>query len=378
VDLVRYTVDLEARYLAFVLKGPGCEVVRVELGTAAALDDTASAWHEVLRDPSALPERVRHRGLALSGLLLDPLLEEVGDRKHWLIVPDGPLATIPIGALPTGDGYAIEHYLMTYLDRANDLLRPRSPSGEGAVVIGDVDYDASRSTEGAPRSFLAPCNGGDFGALPGTAAETEQIAGRWTRFRRSESISTLGGESATESAVASALEGKALAHIATHGFFATGDCRSALADGIGYDPMVLSGLVLAGANRSADARSPEDGILTAGEVATLDLSGTDLVVLSACETGLGEIQSGQGVLGLRRGFAIAGARTLVMSLWAVPDEETTALMDAFYRRHLRRRGMPAAQALRAAQLERLAKQRSEGAEHPFEWAAFIASGGSGL
>jgi len=375
IDLLRYR-DGIPRYLAFVQNKSDCIVHRIELGPAKKLERAAVAWGEVVRDPASLPTRLQQRGEIITSLLWEPLEAVAGDSEHWVVVPDGPLATVSFAGLPIGEGrYAIEDHLITYLDRASVVLSP-SPTerGLGAVVIGGVDYDAATSSSSETRSFLAPCNGGDFVALPGTALETEQLSSRWTRNRRRGPLTRLDGSSATESSAAAAFEGKSLAHIATHGFFATGDCKSAVDDGVGYDPMLLSGLVFAGANRPADPASPTDGILTAAEVATQDLSRTNLVVLSACETGLGEIESGQGVLGLRRAFAIAGARTLVMSLWAVPDDETAVLMDAMYRRYLRRRSIPAAEALRAAQLEVLARQRTHGEDHPFAWAAFIASG----
>ena len=374
IDLFRYGADTD-RYLAFVLRQADCSVVRIGLGPATPLEEAALGWREILRDPEALPERTRERGSALAELLYEPLVAVAGDDDHWIVVPDGPLATISLAALPTTDGFAIEERLITYLDRASDVLVSERPHrAQGAIVVGGVDYDADRNVADRARSLLAPCNGGHFASLPGTAQEAEQLARRWRRIRRKERVSILGGADATELAVASALEDKALAHIATHGFFATGDCRSALEDGVGYDPMLLSGLVLSGANNPPDPNAAEDGILTASEVATLDLSGTELVVLSACETGLGEVRSGQGVLGLRRAFAIAGAQTLIMSLWAVSDTETVALMDGLYTRHLRRRGLPAAQALRAAQLEFIGQHRASGLERPYEWAAFVASG----
>ena len=170
--------------------------------------------------------------------------------------------------------------------------------------------------------------------------------------------------------------GKRVLHLATHGFFATGEARSALAAGgaAGLNPMLLSGVVLAGVN----ARSPDagdDGVLTAEEVVGLDLRGTRLVTLSACETGLGEVYEGEGVMGLRRAFTMAGARALVMSLWRVPDAETLRLMEGFYTRVAPDEQADVAEALRAAQLELLQWQRAEHGEgHPFYWAAFIVSG----
>ena len=374
IDIHGYRVDSVPRYMAFIVRSDDCVVHRVELGDAEPLDLAAAGWREVLRDADALPERVDKRGRQLSAMLWTPLSEVAGDREHWFVVPDGSMALIPFGALPTPTGFAIEEHLITYLDRAGDLLREPSTAGHGATVVGAVDYDAISRADEKSRALLAPCNGGSFLPLPGTVGETDRLVTRWSRSRRKEPLTLLRASDASESAVAMALEGKSLVHVATHGFFASADCKSALDDGVGYDPMLLSGLVFAGANQPRSGLSADDGILTALEVATLDLSVTNLVVLSACETGLGEVRSGQGVLGLRRAFAIAGARTLVMSLWAVSDQETATLMEAFYRLHLRRRGLPAAQALRAAQLDMLADQRRSGDEHPFAWAAFIASG----
>ncbi|WP_433307541.1 CHAT domain-containing protein [Actinoplanes sp. CA-030573] len=140
------------------------------------------------------------------------------------------------------------------------------------------------------------------------------------------------------------------------------------------NPLLRSGLALAGANTWLNGGTPpedaEDGLLTAADVAGLDLQGTELVVLSACQTGLGEIRTGEGVFGLRRAFVLAGARTLVMSLWSIPDEETALLMRMFYRGMLA--GAPRAQALREAQL-RLQATRPD----PFYWGAFICQGDPG-
>ena len=140
------------------------------------------------------------------------------------------------------------------------------------------------------------------------------------------------------------------------------------------NPLLRSGLVLAGVNTWHATghfhEQAEDGLLTAEDVSGLDLLATELVVLSACETGLGEVRTGEGVFGLQRAFVLAGAKTLVMSLWSVPDEQTRALMEDFYRRiHA---GQPRAEALRAAQM-------AIRAEHPdpFYWGGFICQGNPG-
>src|SRR5262249_42031805 len=134
------------------------------------------------------------------------------------------------------------------------------------------------------------------------------------------------------------------------------------------------GVALAGGNAFLRGGAPpegaEDGLLTAADVAGMDLLGTELVVLSACETGLGAVHASEGVFGLRRSFIVAGAKTLVMSLWKVPDKQTQQLMVDFYRRLLA--GTPRAQALREAQNE-LRKTHP----HPFYWGAFICQGEPG-
>ena len=144
--------------------------------------------------------------------------------------------------------------------------------------------------------------------------------------------------------------------------------------GLLTNPMLRSGLALAGANTWAqDGSLPseaEDGILTAEDVTGLDLLDTELVVLSACETGLGEVHLGEGVFGLRRAFTVAGTKTLVMSLWKVPDRETRDLMTLFYEALLR--GKPRTDALREAQLQ-MRKRHPQ----PFYWGAFICQGEAG-
>jgi CHAT domain-containing protein len=170
-------------------------------------------------------------------------------------------------------------------------------------------------------------------------------------------------------------------HLATHGFFLENQVPTNQSNpveqmerltGIGLEnPMLRSGLALAGANtwlrNGVLPPEVEDGILTAEDVAGLDLSNTDLTVLSACETGLGDIQTGEGVFGLRRAFMLAGTKALIMSLWSVPDKETQQLMESFYK--LAIQGKPYAEAMREAQLN-LRKERNSA----FYWGAFVFQG----
>jgi CHAT domain-containing protein len=192
---------------------------------------------------------------------------------------------------------------------------------------------------------------------------------------------------ATETAFREQAPGHRWLHVATHGFFAPPSLRSALAAGgeRGRHPGLLSGLALAGANVPATADG-DDGILTALEVAALDLSDVEVAVLSACETGLGEVAAGEGVMGLQRAFQVAGARTTVTSLWKVPDVATQLLMQRFYE-NLWDKGMGKLEALRQAQLWLMREGGQRGvmlpeesreteSKHlpPYFWAAFVLSG----
>ena len=202
----------------------------------------------------------------------------------------------------------------------------------------------------------------------------------------------LTGRSAREGAFAALAPGRGVLHLATHGFFLGQDCPSLLTAtrgvglsapalpgerpplGSGESPLLRCGLALAGANRRGEHPGPDDGILTAEEVAALDLSGVRWAVLSACGTGLGDVQDGEGVLGLCRAFQQAGARTVIASLWAVDDRATREWMSALYRARFAE-GKDTAAAVAAAGLEVLRRRRERGeSAHPFFWAGFVAVG----
>jgi CHAT domain-containing protein len=254
------------------------------------------------------------------------------------------------------------------------------------------------------RGSHAAC--GDFASvrfepLPATGKETREIVRLWEKYFQDDSSAAAGvldlrEAAASETALKRSAPGRRVLHLATHGFFLGGECESALAStrGIGgldetpvakssdapppvtgENPLVLSGLVLAGANHRRAAREGEDdGILTAEEIASLDLSGVEWAVLSACETGVGDIRAGEGVFGLRRAFQIAGAGTLIMSLWSVDDEATRSWMKALYEGRLEKH-LDTAEAVRQAGLTVLNRRRKAGqSTHPFYWAAFVAAG----
>jgi CHAT domain-containing protein len=186
---------------------------------------------------------------------------------------------------------------------------------------------------------------------------------------------------ASETALREKAPGRRMLHLATHGFLLGEECPSFLAPPQAgsrsqvEDPLLLAGLALAGANHRQHASPGEDdGILTAEEIASLDLTGVEWVVLSGCDTGVGPVAGGEGVLGLRRAFRVAGAGSLILSLWKVEDQATREWMHELYRSRLEE-GMDTAESVRAASVAVLRQRRKDGrSTHPFYWAAFVAEG----
>jgi CHAT domain-containing protein len=227
-----------------------------------------------------------------------------------------------------------------------------------------------------------------FDPLPASGREAEAIVRIWRQNYDPGSELRLSGRAATESALKRRASGTRVLHLATHGFFLGGRCASALpqfderrtrdvsagADP-GENPLLLAGFALTGANqRQAAGLDEDDGILTAEEVAALDLQGVEWAVLSACDTGIGEVRAGEGVFGLRRAFQVAGARTVIMSLWPVDDEDTRRWMTGVYDRRFAR-GMTTMEAVRESTLEQLRRRRrAKLSTHPFYWGGFIAAG----
>jgi len=377
VDFFRFNHRKSSAYGVWITRSGDCEKVhRVNLYDGAAIDAAVKGWREAVASSDALQTRIDRRGRDLEELVWAPLAGFVADSEHVIIVPDGTLVGVSFAALPLQDGrYLLEDHLVSYLESSTQWVAESKQRGSGALVVAGVDYGPAESPQDP-----AACRNESYGLLPATRGEATAIEGL-LRKRREEIVSLTGAD-ANEEKVAEAAPGKRLIHLATHGFFASPECRSALTEAdrkagavdtsnaVGFNPMVLSGLVLADANAVRDPTA-DDGIWTAEEVSSLDLRGVETVVMSACETGLGEVQSGEGVLGLRRAFATAGAGSLVMSLWPVPDMETSVLMKHFYRELLGRKKPPSAVALRKAQLHMLEQNREAG---PAAWGAFIAAG----
>lgn len=355
------------------------------------LDAKALVLRQALATTAPLAQ-VKIAGRAVDAALLELLRPALGTTTHMLVSPDGALGMLPFAALVDEAGrFAVETLDITYLSSGRDLLRlqTRVPARGAPLVLAAPDYGAKNkaadaSADAPMRTVSRDLQRGTFGPLPGTKAEAEALRPLLPGAQ------VLLGPAATEAAV-KAVRGPAVLHLATHGFFlqdqqgveslrgvrgaepmfaATGtDAPRPLPMGW-ENPLLRSGLALANANRRAG--KGDDGLLTALEASGLDLWGTRRVVLSACETGLGEARDGQGVFGLRRALVLAGAETVVLSLWNVDDAATQDLMAAWYRRLAK--GQERGDALRTVQLEMLAGKRGEAWRHPAYWAAFVGSG----
>ncbi|MEW6266095.1 MAG: CHAT domain-containing tetratricopeptide repeat protein [Thermodesulfobacteriota bacterium] len=388
------------RYLAFIL--PAGQVDRLvvkDLGEAGAINKVIVGFKKALakRDDQNLAN-VTTAARRLYDLVWAPLKAEIGSAGKVFISPDGVLNLIPFEVFLNPEGrYLIEDHAFYYLTSGRDVLgfdQARAGEGSGQVLLfGDPDFWLNREQREKILAKLdltpedeedqvitrAPVEletgrGLTFNPLPGTRAEVRAISELvGTRQARPH----LGAEAVEE--VLRQSKPPRYLHLATHGFFLE-DMKSSDPDEQGktsrnksLNPLVRSGLALAGANQAMAGKGHE-GIFTAEKVLGLRLRDTELVVLSACETGLGEVAGGEGVFGLRRAFTQVGAKSLVMSMWSVPDLETAELMIEFYKNLLEGR-LDRGEALRQAMLKEMRTvQERRGSAHPYYWGAFVFLG----
>jgi CHAT domain-containing protein len=398
-----------------------------------AVGSVDSASYRPFNNKNDSPHRSwRDIGYDLCRIVFDPLISAIGeDCRKLFIAPEGELTRLPFETLPLSKDaiikLVIDDYAITYLTTGRDLLRINKESDRlpnEPIVVADPDFDLNaKSSTGISfmnntsfaysnnlgsaeeiiigmRTSGTPIQGFDRGTihfkrLEGTKDEGEEIS-------KLLGVQPWMGEGVLESKLKSSRSPQIM-HIATHGFFLENQHPDAkkeenssftkvisdqsnvigvdntnivnrLSNEVLENPMLRSGLALAGANSWIQNKplpeDAEDGILTAEDVSVMDLSDTELVVLSACETGLGQIHVGEGVFGLRRSFILAGTQTLVMSLWKVPDEHTKELMIDFYKRL--KEGKGRADALREAQLA-----MKQNYKNPYYWGAFICQGNPG-
>jgi CHAT domain-containing protein len=383
-------IPSELRYLALVLL-PGADIRVVDLGPAEPIDQTASRLRSALANRDASFQAMARE---LYQLAFRPLLPLLGDTHRLFLSPDGQLGMVPFAALHDGRGFLVDTFDFTYLTSGKELL-PRhegiTPS-DAVVVFADPDFSAipppqpsppggepalaerSRAVEHFFSTLRADLAERPWTPLPGTRVEAKSIQ---RLFPQTQLF--LGAEASKERLLRVPPPG--ILHLATHGFFLEDEQAPEGSRAVGHfgalgdeplaprpiDPLLRSGLVLAGARASSENSGADSALVTALELAGLNLWGTQLVVLSACDTGRGDIQLGQGVYGLHRAFVAAGAETVVMSLWKVNDETTRVLMESYYRHLLE--GWGRATALREA-MRVLRRTRP----HPHYWAPFIALG----
>jgi CHAT domain-containing protein len=349
----------------------------VDLGPVQPLWEAIDAWRADLGRSAAS----QVAGAELREKLWLPIEQYLAGITTVLISPDGDLGKLPFAALPgkVPGRYLLEDYALAVVPAPQAIVlapsdAPRDSSA-GLLALGGVEYNRVAASVAAPKpsiqavaSRAARDEGASaFAPLPATLGELTTIQKLHRGRFGGQSQKVLQGAAATEQALLEEAPRSRYLHLATHGYFAAPRFQSALDRSAqdlrgaetfvsnqslaGYHPGLLSGIALAGANQPSET---DDGILTAVEVGTLNLSRCELVVLSACETGLGKTANGEGLLGLQRAFQIAGAQALVGSLWSVDDKATEMLMTEFYR-NLWERKLSKIESLRQAQFTMLAQ-----------------------
>ncbi len=388
--------NAERHLVAFVHRR-GKPAERVDLGPASPVESAIDEWLGQLRRGSA----GLAAGMKVKRLVWSPVEARVKGAAVVLISPDGHLAMAPFAALPGAkEGtYLIEDLALATVavpQAIPEMLAPAAKAGRlppSLLVVGDVDYDraGAKPAKATTDERTAPLGlRRDWSELPATFTEAASVAKSFAGLFKDGTLTDLAKGHATKKAVREALGKSRYAHLATHGYFAPGvggwAIRRGGEAGSGWHPLLLSGLALSGANREPKD-GEEDGIFTALEVSEMEIPKLELVVLSACETGLGEVAGGEGLLGMQRAFQVAGARTVIASLWKVDDRATQALMADFYKEAWAPdKIISRAEALRQAQLKMLREGAKRGVVReldagkgtrrlpPRYWAAFVLSG----
>ncbi|WP_246356802.1 CHAT domain-containing tetratricopeptide repeat protein [Pyxidicoccus fallax] len=382
----------QLHYLALLLF-PDASIRVVDLGPAMPIDRAATHLLDVISRRDAAYLRPAQ---ALYSRAFAPLVPHLGGVRRIFLAPDGQLGLVPFTALHDGRRFLLDVFGFSPLTSVKDLL-PRAdgvvPSTSIAAFADPVSGAHQRVVQAAPRSKTRGASAGarldstpgvdptqqQWLPLPGTRKEAEAIQRLWPQAQV-----YIGAEATRQRLFA--LSPPGLLHIGTHGYSPENEVAPDGSRAIGYfggfgggtpphhpaDPLLRSGFILADASaptRVAEGHGAGTRV-TALEIASLNLCGTQLVVLSACDTGRGEVQLGQDVYGLRRAFFIAGAETVVVSLWKVNDASTALLMEDFYRRLAAGQGR--ADALQGA-MRTVKKTRP----HPYYWAAFMTMGRDG-
>jgi CHAT domain-containing protein len=334
----------------------------------------------------------------LSGLVYAPLARHLTNVSHLIICPDGQLSRVPFEMLPVGNKFLVEEKTISYVTSGREVVRFASSAANvrnsKSIVMGNPDFDFDLAAPrplnpavqlaGGPsvlRSLTRDYDGLKFQPLPGAGAEARSVA----KLLGDDAILYLGADA--REAELKAVQSPRVLHLATHGFYfpdqefnpsypaaklnQTTRPPYTKAGNNWENPMVRCGIALAGANHAMQITNAlaEDGLLTGLEASLLDLQGTELVILSACDSGTGEVKIGEGMMSLRRAFLIAGAQTVLASHWNISDKATNQLMTEFMRRW--QAGESRAAAWREAQLSLL---HSKDFSNPYFWAAFTLTG----
>ncbi len=369
---ILHYVVLPGEAWLLVLTGEGIAAHKLAVGGESELSARVGAAHRLLaRGPDTDAQEAL---VSLHEALILPVQASLTEKKRLLIVQDGSLCQIPFEALSSPDGRAlIDRYAISYLESSREPAESVTLTGsESALIIGGPSYALQRATA-SHSGLLRSGAWRAWGPLPGAVTEAREIAERFDAV-------PVTGDDATEAAFKQQAESAQVIHVATHGYFTSqeppshplfsGNPRATgftLASTTERNPLASCGLAFAGANENGDGQ--QDGNLTGLEVLPLDLGRARLVVLSACLTARGDQLASEGIYGLRRAFRLAGARTLVLSLWKVDDQATRKLMGIFYEHLLQ--GDPPATAMQKA---RLSLREDARYRHPYFWAAFVVIG----
>lgn len=396
--------EISTTYISFLLKKDGSIDV-FDHGNAATIDSLVRRTRDLIlssvskiysSEITKSEEEIKFVTCKLYDLLIEPISEEIRNMPSLLISGDGLLNLIPFEILVAPDGsYLIENYKISYLSSGQSLqefTNMPTQDFQGAIVISNPDFDffkSDPSNEDNQKYSSKPnlsgsnvsssisvqnCLNGKFPPLSYGRNEAELIC-TLLREHDFEYVFDYYGEQANEKFVKNLARAPDILHIVTHGFF----CEKS-DNGLEKrleNPLVRCGLALAGANtifnEPYSLETGEDGIFTALEISALNLLGTRLVVLSACETGVGDLIDGEGVMSLCRAFQCAGSESIIVSLWKIPDKEAAEIMVRFYRNWLS--GKSKSDALRVSSLKMLSLAREKyGCGHPLLWAGFVLSG----
>lgn len=397
----------ERQYVAFVLRAGQPEPRVVTLGAAQELERLVARWRTALSEADVVGDRgsdalALRAGRDLARALWEPVRTQLGRVERVYVVPDGVLHLVNFAALVDDAGHFLVERGPTLhvLSSERQLLQPpRRERPRSALIAAGPDFDAAgalrtaaavpahdtdRANRSAPGTALwrgqatscADLGRLQFEPLPAARGEGDDVRNALAQAHIDATL--LASSAASESAMKSAAGGHDILHVASHGFALNPTCAAGAPDPASstrLSPLLFAGLALAGANRrQLAAPDDEDGILTAEEIAALPMRDGAWVVLSGCETAVGGVRPAEGVMGLRRAFAVSGASTVVMSLWRVQDVYARRWMSALYRARFHD-GLDTAEAVRAASQSVLAQLRASGqSTTPARWGAFVATG----